>query len=557
MEENYLNKKLRIGLLVDSFDMPNWVYAMLRKIQESDYAEIKLVVSNAMPQVKKKLFSKIIDGWNYLLYIAYYELENKIIKLMPDAFEAKDAKTILADIPDIKVNPIRTKYSDTIEDKDIENIKKYQIDVFIRLGFKILKGRILESAKFGAWSCHHADNCVNRGGPAGFWEVFENSPLTGSILQILTEDLDNGLVLYRSYSATDKVLVKRNRNKYYWKTLSFIPRKLKELHDLGEEKFFTQVRLENKHINFYSNRIYKKPRNMEFLRLFIQLAARYIKSKFYCLFFFEQWFLMFNLRKELSCSFWMFKRIVPPKDRFWADPHVIYKDNRYYIFIEELLYKSNKSHIALITMDEKGSYGKPVTVVERPYHLAYPFIFVWNKNYYMIPESRSNRTIEVYKCIEFPGKWEFHKNLMANISAVDTTLFYYQGKWWLFANVVENEGASSCDELFLFYADNPLSCDWTPHPKNPVVSDVRKSRPAGKIFEYNGNIYRPSQNCSGRYGYGLKINQIEILNESEYQEIEISSIEPDWDRKIKAIHTFNQEHELIIIDGILQRRRFF
>ena len=135
-----------------------------------------------------------------------------------------------------------------------------------------------------------------------------------------------------------------------------------------------------------------------------------------------------------------------------ARKDIIYKDNRYYIFIEEALYKSNKGHIALITMDEKGSYTKPVTVVERPYHLSSPFVFIWNNNYYMIPESFFNKTIELYKCIEFPGKWKFHKNLMTDIMAADSNLFYYQGKWWLFANVIENEGASIWDELFLFYA---------------------------------------------------------------------------------------------------------
>ncbi len=528
MGEDSLNKKLRIGLFMDSFDVPHWAYVMLKKIQESDYAEIKLIVFN----------SRITSNWDNLLYLTFCNLENKVFKSTPDAFEIKNAKSVLADVPHMKVKSIQ----------DVEPIKEHQIDVFIRLGFGALKGKILDCAKFGIWSYHQE-------GTAGFWEVFKNIPVTCSTLQMLTNNLDNGLLLYQSYSCTDELSVNWNRNQYFWKALSFIPRKLKELHDLGEEKFFAQVRLENKQTVLSGHVPYGKPGNREFLIGFFPYMARCIKFGLYHLFFLEQWILMFDLGGKEPVALSSFKRIVPAKDRFWADPYIIYKDNQYYVFIEEFLFKSKKGHIALIIIDEKGHYSKPVTVLERPYHLSYPFVFQWNTNYYMIPESSSNRTIEIYKCIKFPDQWEFHKNLMTNINASDATLFNYHGKWWLFANVVENEGASSWDELFLFYADNPLSCDWVPHPKNPVISDVRKSRPAGKIFEHNGNVYRPSQNSSGRYGHGIKINRITVFNESEYQETEINSIEPDFDRKIKAVHTFNQEHGLSVADGVLRRRK--
>ena len=47
----------------------------------------------------------------------------------------------------------------------------------------------------------------------------------------------------------------------------------------------------------------------------------------------------------------------------------------------ELIYKSNKGHISVIEMDEKGNYGTPVKVIDRPYHLSYPFIFKHKENY--------------------------------------------------------------------------------------------------------------------------------------------------------------------------------
>src|SRR5690606_21018624 len=110
------------------------------------------------------------------------------------------------------------------------------------------------------------------------------------------------------------------------------------------------------------------------------------------------------------------------------------------------------------------------------------------------PETSENKTIELYKCVDFPYKWELSKVLMNNVSAVDSTILKHNNKYWLFCNIKENEGASSLDELFLFYSDSLQEGEWISHPLNPIVSDVSQSRPAGHIFKENGRLYRPSQN---------------------------------------------------------------
>ena len=173
----------------------------------------------------------------------------------------------------------------------------------------------------------------------------------------------------------------------------------------------------------------------------------------------------------------------------------------------------------------------------------------------MIPESHSNRTIELYKCMEFPKKWKFEKNIMEGIEAVDSTLFFYKNTYWLFVGIAENTGVSTSDELFLFYSENPLSNNWIPHPQNPIVSDIRCARSAGKIFEDAGKIYRPAQDCSNGYGYKVIVNQIITLNKMEYQEKEFHIIDPEYDSKLTGIHTFSHEKKLTMLDGKLKRRK--
>ena len=558
--------KLRIGLLLNGTELAAWAYRMIEIIKDSDYAEISLIVENTLPAGKRRLTlvsqiaSKIRSGqfWTTVIRLIVTALERRLIGKpghLPNASKPVDGKGVLAGIEVIKVHPRRQGFSDYIECDELARIQAHNIDVFIRLGFRILRGEILRSARYGVWSYHHGDNRVNRGGPPGYWEVMESSPVTGTMLQVLTEDLDGGRVLYRSYSSTHDMSLADNKSNVQWKTLHFIPRKLKQLHDEGEEIFFARVKEENAHPEFYDRRLYKVPTNSELGVLLWKKLLQKCRRKWNDAFYFTQWFLLYDIREGISTSFWRFKHITPPKDRFWADPFIVARDNKYYVFIEEFPYATQKGHISLIVMNKDGSFEPPVRVLEAPYHLSYPFVFEFESNLYLIPESSANRTVELYKCTAFPLKWEFQRNLMNNCEVVDTTLFQWQGKWWMFVNQIQTEGASSWDELFLHYSDSPFSDNWTPHQRNPVVSDARSARPAGRLFVRDGRLYRPSQNCSGRYGYGFNICEITKLTETEYEEKIVSRVEPKWDKNVVSTHTINYEDGLTIIDGQLRRRR--
>lgn len=556
-------EKLRIGLLLDDRIVSAWTFEMIKNIACSHCAQMSLVVinGNERPLPNKTLSAKLQKNhgrYSYLLLRKILEtLYSKLIErrtFLPDANAPRDCAPLVASVPHLTVKTVRGKFSDRFKNEDIAEITQHDIDIFVRCGFGILRGDILSVARYGVWSFHHGDNLVNRGGPAGYWESMENWPETGSILQILTEDLDNGKVLYRSFSCTHTMSVTDNISSYYWKSLSFMTRKMKELHTVGEEEFFRRVDHENRHPLFYSERLYVAPSNRELLRLTCNKLIQKVRLLHENQFYLRQWILMFDLKGHFSSSLWRYRKIIPPKDRFWADPHLIQRDGSYFIFVEEYLYGTAKGHIAVITMDEKGNYTEPVTVLERPYHLSYPFVFEEGGEYYMIPESMDNRSVELYRCVEFPLKWQFVMNLMTGVKALDTTLFRHDGLWWMFTNMIENEGAPSNDELFLFYASDFKTAQWTPHPANPVVSDCKKARPAGKIFLQDGRIYRPSQNCSNCYGYGFNLLEITKLTPEEYAEVLVSEVKPKWDKEVVATHTFNRVGTLHVIDALYRRK---
>jgi hypothetical protein len=70
---------------------------------------------------------------------------------------------------------------------DVAKIEGLGLDLLIRCGNGILRGDILKTSRLGILSFHHANNRINRGGPAGFWEAYLRQNTTGFTLQRLTE----------------------------------------------------------------------------------------------------------------------------------------------------------------------------------------------------------------------------------------------------------------------------------------------------------------------------------------------------------------------------------
>jgi hypothetical protein len=275
------------------------------------------------------------------------------------------------------------------------------------------------------------------------------------------------------------------------------------------------------------------------------------------LFFFEQWILLVAKKSQHNGRNWQsFKPLMPPRGRFWADPFFWQKDDTTYIFYEELFLSDYRGYISCITLDKKLHIKSNIPVLKRPYHLSYPFIFEYEDQLYMLPETKESGQIELYRCEHFPDQWELDRVLIENILAVDTTLLNHAGKWWLFTNV-EEEGGSSWDALHLFYADSPLSTEWRKHPKNPIIENLQNARPAGRIFMQNGQLIRPAQNCSVRYGYAINFNRITKLSENDYEETREASFKPKKFSKYYATHTWNELGNLRVIDALQWRSKFF
>jgi hypothetical protein len=150
--------------------------------------------------------------------------------------------------------------------------------------------------------------------------------------------------------------------------------------------------------------------------------------------------------------------------------------------------------------------------------------------------------------VELPHRWELFHTLLEDFSAADSTLLRHDNKWWLFCTSSESFRRGHNSHLYIWYADE-LYGTWKPHPRNPVKIDIRSSRPAGQFFTHGGNVYRPAQDCSRTYGGALRINRIDKLSESEFEERTVGTITPPRKSYNKGIHTISLAGDYCIVDA--------
>lgn len=524
--------KLKIGIALDSSDVSAWKISLMKKIQQSPHSRIELFLilnSDSDESGSKTNISP--------LFKIHRKFDARIFPSTPYAFLQKNVK-------------------DTFPKVDLKaNLDNNIIDVLLWLKNEPPSTSFYQKSRYGIWFFSHGHLGFETTNEAviGYHAFFQKQETSTSSLLIKRTKRDTPIIAYQSWSMPHAYTWTRSQNEEAWKITSFVPRVLKELHEEGEIVFFNNSKLLTSDKQLIKNNTLTFFKSLQNILLHVFFLTKRIFQNFISK---RQWILLYHIQDDRSESFSKFKKLIPSIDTFWADPFLWNHKGENFVFFEELPFATEKGHISVLKLNPSGEFTAPKKVLDLPYHLSYPFLFEFKKTLYMIPESFSNRNIQLFECTQFPDQWEHKMNLMEDVIAADTTLFNHQNKWWLFTSMDENNGESLDDELFLFYADSPLTSEWTSHPMNPIVSDVRRARPAGNIFLDNGRIIRPSQDCSKVYGHGFNLNEIEILSETDYQEKHLSNIRPDWDKDLKRTHSYNSLKGLTIIDGMIHRNKY-
>ena len=554
---------LRIGLLLDSRDeIPAFYARAIEDIKASNFAGIELLVvrkPTAKPKPSKppnspalRFLRRLSDPKlrKRLLYDLYLRLDARM-KPANDPLAMVDCRGMLSGIENFDVEPAGKAFVHRFPAEALEKIRSKDLDVLMRFGFNILHGDILQAARYGVWSYHHGDNEFYRGGPALFWELREGSPLSGVILQVLTEELDGGLVLCKSLFATEHTLsLSRNRYTPYLGSSSLMIRKLNELHRFGWDSLLERAIPPTPYQG--KRAIYRTPSNRDMLPWVGPILLKKAISYPFRTAPVQHWRIASRANGkplhdyQSDSDFSGFQWIDSPKGHFWADPFAFEHDGKCWAFFEDYSYQEKRGRIACSEVSPQGQLGPPVPCLDHPsHHYSYPHIFRAGSEIFMIPESADSNSVDLLRCQRFPDKWVREAALLEG-KFVDTTIWEHEGLWWFTTTSAElSAGAGS---LLLFYSAS-LTGDWHFHPGNPISTDIRRNRGAGRVFRSHNCLIRPSQSCAPSYGYSVTFSEITELSKQRYSERPLKTITPEHWEGLSGIHTYNWAAYVELIDG--------
>ncbi|MBE2199751.1 MAG: hypothetical protein IAE79_14145 [Anaerolinea sp.] len=206
---------------------------------------------------------------------------------------------------------------------------------------------------------------------------------------------------------------------------------------------------------------------------------------------------------------------VPAK--FVADPFLVQDDKTWYLFFEVYNQNTKQGDLAVATSANTRSWRYQQIILDEPFHLSYPYVFKWQDEYYLIPESFEANSIRLYKAEEFPTKWTYVTTLVDDVERVDNSIVYFNDKWWIFAAPVSN------DTLHLYYADD-LFGPWQEHPESPIVEgNAHISRPSGRVLVYEDRLYRYTMDVNPAVGtHQIWAFEITAISPTTYAETLVS-----------------------------------
>lgn len=274
-----------------------------------------------------------------------------------------------------------------------------------------------------------------------------------------------------------------------------------------------------------------------------------LKKIFNKLFVGGNWYV--GIRKHSHNSNMIYDIVEAPDSQWIADPFLYEFEGRHFLFVEQYFEKKHRAGIGVYEI-ENGISTHNKIIIENDYHMSYPCVFYYKGNHYIIPESSANNTIDLYIADSFPYKWSHMATLLSGEKYVDSTVYIDNERILLLSYKSEKHGW----KLVVFNL-NIEECRLTNLCEKAYLKNT--GRPAGFLYHAD-KLYRPSQDCSNKYGEGLIINEVDKIekgNYSEHRSTYISYKDVKSPIDIQRIHTLNRDSQYEVVDFFKEKIDIF
>lgn len=546
----------RVGVLLNSKSCTVYLYDTVRELSHCEEIQLYYLLEEPSPnhgfwtRVQTIIRNKGLPGLLNLIFFTTlatveWTLYSVFINRTSD-HRRKCSLEGLGRVEDVFIEPIfsRSKQLVYYSNESIEKLGKLKLDIMLRGNARgIFRGKILTTAKNGILSFHHGDNRWNRGGPPAFWEVYGRKLTTGFVLQLLTENLDGGTILFRGNFTTRRSFIENEVNLYKESN----PYLASIVLEFAMEGRFP----ESEENAIFSNEILKTPT--------VWQSLLYLWSTFwvFCKLLIERmvfrkhnrWSVAYIFSKGENAELRKGTIVQNPPNRFFADPFVVTSNNRTICFVEDYSFSDQRGKISAIEIFDKDNYEVLGPIITEPFHMSFPFVFEFEDKLYMTPETVEEQSIRLYVCVDFPRKWEFVREIMTQVNAVDPIIFEMSDTWWLFVN----EAAKGCSDrnakLMAYSSNDPTKGCWEPHSLNPILFDSETGRNGGLLQCSGGRVIRCRQKQGfNNYGESLSLAIVTELSNGKFSEKQLAIVEPNFFPNIKGCHHIHNSHNCVVYD---------
>lgn len=229
-----------------------------------------------------------------------------------------------------------------------------------------------------------------------------------------------------------------------------------------------------------------------------------------------------------------------PKERWFADPFVLdVTDEEILLLVEDYAYETKKGIISLLHINRRTmEIAVRKELLERPTHLSFPAILRKDGHVYVYPESAGSGKLNMYEYNTEKEELTFVKTICDDV-VWDSYITEAFSEPLMFT-------ATKNDYQLDIYKWDDKKLRYVSWQK--ISSDIKNSRMGGAVFEYNGDMYYPAQNCEKTYGGAIDIKRLKENGEKvQVVGVEIHLESPNK-RYPMGLHTLNEYKGVVVID---------
>ena len=169
-------KTLRIGILVDSPEIPRWVRLAVESLSSQPAIHVVSFMHFKGLSPDARIFaSKRLEKW-----------DEQDLGPSEDALSPSGVEPLLPDVPEMTLSCREEDGSVEIDEHEANGLVSLELDVLLYMGRRRIRGALLRSARSGLWMVGHGRDFWTDPADQGFSEYGGNRPLSLRISCALT-----------------------------------------------------------------------------------------------------------------------------------------------------------------------------------------------------------------------------------------------------------------------------------------------------------------------------------------------------------------------------------